>query len=100
MDTPLSKYEIIRIIQADKEFLKENFGVTDIGIFGSYAKDQQVPDSDIDFLVDFEEPRFDWIASLQIYLEKKFNKRIELVRRNNLAGTRFLARIEQEILYA
>jgi predicted nucleotidyltransferase len=72
MNNTLSRNEIISLIKAEKPFLKENFGVIHIGIFGSYAKDRQTIDSDIDFLVEFEEPRFDWIAGLNIYLEKKW----------------------------
>jgi len=53
MNKALSKYEIINLIKAEKAFLKENFGVLNIGLFGSYAKDQQNFDSDIDFLVEF-----------------------------------------------
>ena len=71
MDKVLSKNEIIDSIKTEKEFLKKNFGVLSIGLFGSYAKDQQSEDSDIDFLVEFSAPRFDWIASLQIYMENK-----------------------------
>ena len=100
MNKALSKYEIINLIKAEKAFLKENFGVLNIGLFGSYAKDQQNFDSDIDFLVEFSEPRFDWIASLQIYMEKKFEKKIEIVRKRNLSKSRFFERVEQEIIYA
>ncbi|NOX34470.1 MAG: toxin-antitoxin system toxin subunit [Deltaproteobacteria bacterium] len=100
MDKALSKNEIISLITAEKAFLKEKFGVLNIGLFGSYAKDQQNLDSDIDFLVEFSEPRFDWIVSLQIYMEKKFEKKIEIVRKRNLSKSRFFERIEQEIIYA
>lgn len=100
MNKVLSKYEIINLIKAEKAFLKENFGVLNIGLFGSYAKDQQNLDSDIDFLVEFSEPRFDWIASLQIYMERKFEKKIEIVRKRNLSKSRFFERVEQEIIYA
>jgi hypothetical protein len=51
MSKALSKNDIINLIKAEKSFLKENFGVVNIGLFGSYAKDQQTPDSDIDLLV-------------------------------------------------
>ncbi len=96
----LFKDEIINTIKADKKFLKENFGVVNIGLFGSYAKDRQTEESDIDFLVEFIEPRFDWIASLQGYMEVKFNKKIEIVRKRNLTNSRFLQRVEQEVIYA
>ena len=100
MKKALSKHEIINFIKAEKSFLKENFGVLNIGLFGSYAKDQQKPDSDIDFLVEFLEPRFDWIAGLNIYMEKKFDRRIEIIRKRTLSKSKFFDRIAQEIIYA
>jgi len=99
MKKALSKNEIISLIKAEKPFLKENFGVLHIGLFGSYAKNQQNSESDIDFLVEFLEPRFDWMASLQVYMEKKFEKKIEIVRKRSQSKSRFLERIEQEIIY-
>ena len=100
MSKDLSKNEIISLIKAEKSFLRDNFGVINIGLFGSYATDQQTPDSDIDFLVEFAEPRFDWIAGLNIYMEKKFDRKIEIIRRRTLNKSRFFERIEREIIYA
>lgn len=95
----LSRNEIIKLLKAEKPFLKENFGVIHIGIFGSYAKNRQTIDSDIDFLVEFEEPRFDWIAGLNIYLEKKLDRKIEIIRKRALKTSKFFERIEQEVIY-
>jgi predicted nucleotidyltransferase len=64
--------------------------VVAIGLFGSYAKGEQNADSDIDILVELKEPRFDWLAGLQIYMEKKFGRKIELVRKSNLVRSRFI----------
>ena len=100
MNKTLSRNEIISLIKAEKPFLKEKFGVIHIGIFGSYAKDRQTIDSDIDFLVEFEEPRFDWIAGLNIYLKKKFDRKIEIIRKQALKTSKFFERIEQEVIYA
>jgi predicted nucleotidyltransferase len=100
MESSISKDQIISLIRIEKELLKEKFGVVNIGLFGSYAKDQQTPDSDIDLLVEFKEPRFDWIANLQDYMETKFKKRVEIVRKRNSAGSRFFYRVEQEVIYA
>ena len=70
-----------------------------IGLFGSYAKGEQNADSDIDILVELKEPRFDWLAGLQIYMEKKFGRKIELVRKSNLVRSRFIERVEKDVIY-
>jgi uncharacterized protein len=96
----VSKDEIINLIKSDKAFLKENFGVMKIGIFGSYARDRQTADSDIDLLVEFTEPRFDWLAGLYNYMEERLNKKIEILRKPNLTKSNFFERIEKEVIYA
>ncbi len=96
----LSHKDILRLLKAEKAFLRNEFGVINIGLFGSYAKGSQQVDSDIDLLVELKEPRFEWIAGLQIYLEKRFDKKIELVRKSDNVNRRFTQRIENEVLYA
>ena len=73
----ISQRDILTVLKAEKPHLRNKYGVLNIGLFGSYAKGTQHADSDIDFLVELEAPRFDWIAGLQIYLEEKFGRRIE-----------------------
>ena len=80
--------------------MRNEFGVINIGLFGSYVKGNQRADSDIDLLVELKEPRFDWIAGLQMYLEKRFDKKIELVRKSDNVNRRFTQRIASEVIYA
>ena len=100
MKQHLSHKDILRLLKAEKAFLRNEFGVINIGLFGSYVKGNQRVDSDIDLLVELKEPRFEWIAGLQMYLEKRFDKKIELVRKSDNVNRRFTQRIENEVLYA
>lgn len=95
----LTGQEIITQLRAEKKYLNKAFGVVDIGLFGSFAKGKPSQDSDIDLFVELKEPRFDWIAGLEVYLENKFNRKIELVRKGNPASQRFAKRVEKEIIY-
>jgi hypothetical protein len=100
MQAKLSHTEILDILKNDKPFLRKEFGVIKIGLFGSYAKGMQNINSDIDILVELKEPRFEWLAGLQIYLETKFGKRIELVRKGKNVNRRITRRIERDVIYA
>jgi len=100
MKANLSHTEIIGTLKADKTFLQKEFGVIKIGLFGSYAKGMQNIDSDIDILVELKEPRFEWLAGLQIYLEMKFSRKVELVRKGKNVNRRLTQRIEREVIYA
>ncbi|QTA79201.1 Nucleotidyltransferase domain-containing protein [Desulfonema limicola] len=92
--------EIIQSLKTDKNFLSEKFGVVNIGMFGSCAAGNQNKDSDIDILVELKAPRFDWMAGLQIYLEKKFDRKVDLIRKSTRLKSGFIKRIEKEVFYA
>jgi predicted nucleotidyltransferase len=100
MQAKLSHTEIMDVLKNDKAFLRKEFGVINIGLFGSYAKGNQKEDSDIDFLVELQEPRFEWLAGLQIYLEMKFGRKIELVRKGKNVNQRLIQKVEGDIIYA
>ena len=95
----MTDQEILDVLRKEKPYLRKNFRLLSIGVFGSYAKGTERPDSDIDLLVEFAEPRFDSLAGLQIYLEKKLGKPVELIRKRKTLSERFLRRIEQNIRY-
>jgi len=72
--------EILTLLRQEKPYLKRKFGVISIGLFGSYAKGTQRPESDVDLLIELSEPNFDCLSGVQIHLEKKLGKPIELIR--------------------
>ena len=82
-----SKNTILSVIRRNKHQLT-SFGVNRIGLFGSYVRNEQQPQSDIDILVDFEPEKetFDNFMSLFDYLENLFvNEKIEVVTVNGLS---------------
>ncbi len=61
------------------EFLKSK-GATKVAVFGSYVRDEETQDSDIDVLVDFRDPitLFDF-AGYQLDLQDKIGLRVDMV---------------------
>ena len=55
------------------------FGVRRLGIFGSYARNEQTGASDMDFLVKFENATFDNYFDLKFFLEDLFGRPVDLV---------------------
>ena len=95
----MNSKEILQILHDEKQHLKDKYGLLTIGLFGSFAKDQQRLESDIDLLVELSEPRFDFLAGLQIYLESRLGKPVELIRKKKGMSGRFLRRIGRNIRY-
>jgi predicted nucleotidyltransferase len=81
----LSKKEILKILTNLKTKLKNEYKVKQIGLFGSYASEENKEISDIDILVDFEEGTdlFNFIG-LALFLEEKLKCRVDLVPKNAL----------------
>jgi hypothetical protein len=70
-----------------------------VSILLRFARGQSGRDSDIDLLVELKEPRFDYLAGLQVYLENKFNRKIEIVRKGNRLNSRFVKIVEKKIIF-
>jgi predicted nucleotidyltransferase len=51
-----TREEILAVLRAELPHLRERFRVVRIGLFGSYARGEQDPGSDIDLLVELEPP--------------------------------------------
>jgi hypothetical protein len=82
-----TKENILAILKSNKAKLTQ-FGIKEVGLFGSYSRNEQVKDSDIDLLVDFdpEKENFDNFMSVYDLLEKVFkNHKIEIVTKNGLS---------------
>ncbi len=76
----LNSEEVLTELKANKTKLHD-LGVKEIGLFGSYARNEQTPESDIDILVEFSEGRksFHAYMQLKLFLERLFKKKVDLV---------------------
>lgn len=95
----MNKEGIIAAIKIEKTFLKERFGVDEIALFGSFARDEGGPDSDVDILVETKIKNLVNYFSLLDYLESKFHKKIDLVTKHAGLSERFLRMINKDIIY-
>jgi predicted nucleotidyltransferase len=75
-----SKGEILRILKQELPFIRAKYKVSRIALFGSYVRGEQKKESDVDVLVEFEEPvgYFKFIE-LEEYLSLKLRAKVDLV---------------------
>jgi uncharacterized protein len=75
----MKRDEVISILKQCEQPLK-NFGINSLSIFGSVARDEAHPESDIDILVEFSQPpTFDRYMDLKFYLEDRLGQSVDLV---------------------
>lgn len=72
--------EIKTLFQAQKQEIQNTYGVTILGIFGSYTRDEQKSVSDIDILIEIERPIGLKFFELWEYLEELLECKVDLVR--------------------
>lgn len=91
--------EIGRILQTEKAYLAEHYGVIEIGIFGSYVRGDQQPDSDIDILIELERPSrisLLGLVDLEYYLSDLLGAEVDVAIKRNLRkriGRRILSEV-------
>jgi uncharacterized protein len=75
----MERDRVLAQLKSRKRRLKK-FGIHSLSVFGSVARDQANPDSDVDILVDFERPvgLFEF-ARLKMYLEDVLERPVDLV---------------------
>ena len=69
--------DIIRAIEENRSSIRK-FGVRKIGVFGSYARNEQKPLSDVDFVVEFDHKTFDNYMDLKMFLEELLGLSVDL----------------------
>jgi uncharacterized protein len=81
-----TKEDLLGLILERREEIKA-FGVSKLGIFGSFARGEQGVDSDVDVLVEFQPGRktFDAFINLALFLEDLFGRPVELVTPESLS---------------
>ena len=99
-----TKQDILTLLENNQSRLRA-FGVKRIGLFGSFVRGEQRPNSDIDLLVEFVSGRktFDNFMDLSFYLEDLFERRIQLVTMESLSpyiGPHILNEVEYVALAA
>ena len=95
----MTKAEILNTLTKEKAYIQTTYEVDKIGLFGSYAKDKQTDDSDIDIYVEFKHKTFRNIAGLWVYLENLYHKKIDLLHKHKRSKGAIFEAIQKEVIY-
>ena len=82
-----------------KKYLSDKYALSRLGVFGSYARGEETPESDIDILVEFSStPDLFEFFEIEEYLEGLLRRKIDLVREKAIK-TRIRDRVAKEVVY-
>lgn len=81
----MNRDQVLRFLSAHRPEWTERFGVRSLALFGSVARDESGPESDIDILVEFSEtPGLQEYMSFKFWLEESLGRRVDLVMKGAL----------------
>ena len=86
--------EIKDILRDHEEFVRQQFRVTEMRIFGSYARGEQTEESDLDILISYDNAPTLWMLfELRDYLSQRLGMPVDVVTDKGLK-----LRIEERVL--
>ena len=81
----MNRAAVLKKLHEHRAEMAARFGARRIALFGSAARDELSPDSDVDVLVDFDaSPTFERYCGLQDYLQELMGRRVDLVTQRGL----------------
>lgn len=94
----MNRADILTLLDSHGDSIKREFGVANLALFGSAARDELRLDSDIDFLVDFAgAATFDRYFGLKDWLEEALGRPVDLVTSKGLKP-RARKQVEKELV--
>lgn len=97
--TELTSLSVVRILKKFKEENADKYGIQKIGVFGSYAREEQTIDSDVDVCVLLETPSYMTRAAIKEELEILFDREVDVVSLSAKMAPSFKESVENEAIY-
>ena len=81
----MNRDDVLNLLRAHKTVLAQRFGVVELRLYGSFARDQAAGDSDVDILVRFDaSPDWRRYFGAQAYLEDLLERPVDLATEQEL----------------
>ncbi|MGF1569015.1 MAG: nucleotidyltransferase family protein [Nodosilinea sp.] len=95
----LSPFDLQKLLREFKQQRGEEFQFTALGYFGSYARGEASPDSDIDIVFKTDYPNLLLTSRLRLDLIELLNRPVDVLRYRENMNPRFKARLDREAIY-
>lgn len=90
---------IIERIKKKKHELIKKYNIEKIGLFGSYARNTQRKDSDIDIVIQLKKQDLFDLIGIKQELEEEFHRKVDIVSYRNKMNPFLRSRIDKEVIY-
>lgn len=98
----LTRNEIMMFLKSNKQVFEQQFHCSRIGLFGSFARNEQTEESDIDVIVEYEaqvENLYETEQELKQYISKRFDRKVDVCTEKWIKPI-FKPVVMQDVIYA
>jgi uncharacterized protein len=95
----MDRTEILDKLLLYKKSHQQDYLLTKIGVFGSFAKKNETPGSDVDVVVELQNPDLFILGSIKTELEQLFGRKVDIVRLRENMNPFLKKRILKESIY-
>jgi len=96
----MDKQTILQTLQSLKPRLQEEYGLSELALFGSYSRGEQTTESDIDIMVDFNKPiGIEYLDVVYMLQEAFVGVPVQVVSKGAIKP-KYYARLKEDLLYA
>ncbi len=96
---PLNKDQLLSMLKVYYLCNKDELGIEKIGLFGSFARNEAGPESDIDIAVSLKTSSLMKYSVISRQLESVFNRRVDVISLKSHLTESFKQQINSEIIY-
>lgn len=97
--TELTSLAVIKALKAFKEEYASKYGIRKLGLFGSYAREEQTVNSDVDVCVLLDSPSYMTRAAIKEELEAVLQRDVDVVSLSARMTAAFRESIENDVIY-
>jgi len=93
----MNKKNILDYLKKHYQEFQEKYNIEQIGLFGSYARDEATNDSDIDIFVKMPPKIFDMVA-IKEQIEEDLQIKVDIIREHNNMKPLFVEMIHKDLI--
>ena len=95
----LTRENVLQILRDNKEHFAEKYGVTKLGLFGSFARGEATEESDVDVCFDTTNSEPFVATHLKEEFEAIFQRHVDVLQPHQYLRPLLLRRLEHEVIY-
>ena len=93
----MNKINILNYLKDHYQEFKDKYAIEQIGLFGSYARDEATKNSDIDIFVKMPPKLFDMVA-IKEQIEEELHAKVDIIREHKNMKPLFIEMIHKDLI--